>query len=286
MSTSFSEARNYLSSTLAADIGAGASAFSIPSGGSAWPSGQQILRITDGTKNELVLVGSRSGNNFTVLSGGRGYGGTNAEAWSSGDTVELVMTAEHLTELQEAVISLEQFQVNGWGMAPGIYTVPYRNDGFAGTFIDKDQLILVPILVYEEVAIDTLMIDIAGAGTLGGQGRLGLYRPTGGLDFELVVDGGTLPVDSTGLKPVSVDETLPPAMYAGAFVHNSATQVQVRSASIADAGFYHLFPQSALNSTRQLIQTGHTFGTLPLTLSPPYSYRTGLNMPLIGINVT
>jgi hypothetical protein len=71
-----------------------------------------------------------------------------------------------------------------------------------------------PILVETAITIDQLAIEVTAAGAANTTARLGIYRA--GLDWQptdLVVDAGTVAVDSTGVKTAAVDTTLLPGRY-------------------------------------------------------------------------
>ncbi len=285
MGTDFSRAKNFVESTLASAFSLFADSFVVASDAETFPVGRQIVRLTNGTVNELLLVRSRTGSSFDAT-GGRGYGGTSITSWSAGTTVELVMTADHLDELQDAVGALENLPLHSWGMTTGIYTVPFRTNSFSNTFLQKDRLYLIPILVSETVSVNTLLCKVSTGGSIGSSIRLWLYRPTGGMNFDLVVDAGTTDGDTTGDKAIGISETLSPALYAGAILHNSTTNIQFRSAAFTYAGYYHLFPQTQLDGAGHLPYKATTFGPLPASLAPPYTLLSSFHVPLVGIGVT
>lgn len=283
MATSFSAARNYVRSTLAAAFGVEDDALTVADDGSAFPAGRQIVRLNNGADNELVLVESRIGS--TLAAAQRGYGGTAARSWNPGDAVELVMTANHLDELQTAVNRLETLPLHSWGMTTGIYTVPFRTNSFSSTFLQQNKLYLVPILIAEEVDTSTILCKLTSAGSPGSLVRLGLWHPAGGMKFTLVADAGTAPADIVGDAVLPLTERLPPALYAGSILHNSPTDIQFRSASFSGAGYFHLFPQTAIDNLSHLINKNFAFGGLPGTMQPPYSILGGIHIPLVGIGV-
>lgn len=283
MSTAFSVARNYVKSTLASSVGGADDALTVADTGNAFPTGRQIVRLSDGANNELVLVDSRLGATLAVAQ--RGYGGTVAMSWSTGDSVELVMTANHLDELQTAVAALEKLPLHSWGMTTGIYTVPFRTNSFSSTFLQQNKLYLIPILITEEVDTNTILCKLTSAGSPGSFVRLGLWQPAGGMKFTLIADAGTAPADIIGDAVLPLTERLPPALYAGSILHNSPTDIQFRSASFGGAAYFHLFPQTAIDNVAHLVNRNFAFGTLPGQIQPPYSILGGVHLPLVGIGV-
>ncbi len=105
------EATNNASSTLTADINA--SALSIPIADPGEFSASGIATLTDSltapTKLELVIYTSKSGSNLIVSAVGRGAFGTTAQAWLSGEFVELRPLAQHHLTNANAIIAIETY---------------------------------------------------------------------------------------------------------------------------------------------------------------------------------
>lgn len=55
---------------------------------------------------------------------------------------------------------------------------------------------------------------ISVAGTAGGTGRLGIYKWNSGSNWDLVIDAGTVAVDTTGSKVITVSQSLTPGVYS------------------------------------------------------------------------
>lgn len=103
------EATNNASTTLTAGINA--SALSIPIADPGEFSASGIATLTDSltapTKMELVIYTSKSGSNLIVSVGGRGAFGTTAQAWLSGEFIELRPLAQHHLTNSNAIIAIE-----------------------------------------------------------------------------------------------------------------------------------------------------------------------------------
>ena len=94
------EVQDLSESTLAAGISDTSTSFTVATGeGSAFPTGQQIVLITDEVVYELIFISSRSGDTFTVGSSGRGQSVTSAATWSSGAFVRSVIAKRHYEDL-------------------------------------------------------------------------------------------------------------------------------------------------------------------------------------------
>lgn len=108
MATSFHKITNNATSTLAAGLNDSDLSFSVNSGdGSLFDAGVQWVTIgrTATYKGEILDITSRTGDTFTVAS--RGAQSTVAVSHEAGDLVECLLTAGHLSEMQDAINALE-----------------------------------------------------------------------------------------------------------------------------------------------------------------------------------
>jgi len=100
MTTAFHQVKNNAYSTLAAGISDAATSFTVPAGeGARFPSTTFWVTIDD----EIIAISSRTGDIFTVYTGGRGAQSTVAAAHAAGAAVKLHITAGEIAELQTAV---------------------------------------------------------------------------------------------------------------------------------------------------------------------------------------
>lgn len=113
--TTFSKLTNNAKTTLNGAILAGDTACVVASGSSLPSSGSYYLSIfeDDPDVNEIVLVTARSGTSITTMV--RGQQGTAASAWSDGANVQLLWTASHAEELQDAINDIETRIGSGTG---------------------------------------------------------------------------------------------------------------------------------------------------------------------------
>lgn len=85
-----------------------------------------------------------------------------------------------------------------------------------------------PILVVTPITIDQLMIEVTGAGAGGTTARLGIYvADTSWQPGALIVDAGTVAVDSLGVKAAGVGVTLQPGRYLTALNSDGAPTLRV-----------------------------------------------------------
>ena len=104
-------------------------------------------------------------------------------------------------------------------MAPGVMFL----GGAVGTYgITVDKINYFPIIVQSSITLDALVLNVATL-TVGGLLRMGIYnadrdwQPT-----SLVVGTGTIDASTTGIKTVSVTNTLSPGRYLMAMTANAS----------------------------------------------------------------
>ena len=284
MGTTFSKTRNYLESTLAVGISDTATSFAVASGGGQWPDGRQILRITDGTKNELILVTSRSGVTFTVATGGRGVGGTAAITWSSGAIVEMVMTADHLDELQGAVNQLE----NWMGYEPGgVYLPIYCRSSLTSINVAANTIYAIPYPIMGSPSVSGIVLGITQAGSAGSLFRVGLYQYSGSGETWNLLGESEGPCDAvadlTALFPSALETR--PGLYLLVFVQNSPAAVNIRAQANTNSTVFGWMPRSSLLGIRTHWTTPHTYNPLPSTLTLSSMASTGATMPIFALSI-
>jgi hypothetical protein len=99
----------------------------------------------------------------------------------------------------------------------------------ATTTVAQDTIRYTPILIPTTVTLDQLAIEVSTAsGTGGSTARMGLYNAdTDWQPTTLVVDGGTVATDSTGVKTASISQQLSPGRYLLAI--NASVNVACRA---------------------------------------------------------
>lgn len=130
MATSFHKVTNNAASLLATAIDDNDTSIVITTGdGAEFSSALQWLTVgrdasdPDGYAGEIVEISGRSSDTFTAAT--RGDQSTSATGHDAGELVECLITAEHLTELQDAVNALE----NGTAWGSGAYTITRDDSG-------------------------------------------------------------------------------------------------------------------------------------------------------------
>lgn len=212
---------NWASSTLAANITAGATTLTLKAGtGDLFPlvttlSGAFFFlvlehRTSTGTKREIVKVTNRSGTTCTVV---RGQDGTTAQAFSRGATVSLRITAAVLEALRDGGSIGVDLSVTGWLAVGGNATV-------SGDFLVNGSVSIEDSIYVAGVASVAGGATVGSLQTIGDATVAGDALVNGGLAVEdgIVVTGaasitgnttvgGTLSVDQIAVSGLAIVDT-------------------------------------------------------------------------------
>lgn len=93
--------------------------------------------------------------------------------------------------------------------------------------LTNNSMRVAPMVIDAAMVLDRLAVDITTAGETGSTLRPGIYADSGaGVPGSLVVDGGAVAADTTGVKEVTVSVTLAAGIYwVGAVVQAAVTTV-------------------------------------------------------------
>jgi hypothetical protein len=171
--------------------------------------------------------------------------------------------------------------MGGFQFAPG-YPSGRRNMGHCtqntGTTISvvANRHYAHPFIVGKQTTWDTIGVEVTTAGAGGSLARLGIYEAqSDGTPGALVLDAGTVLVDATGDREISITQELSAGFYFLTFV-SDGTPV-IRAAILGETGAGWLGSASVSSSSATIFRA-HTFGALP----DPYgaaSYTGGHNSP-------
>lgn len=126
------------------------------------------------------------------------------------------------------------------------YSIPGNQAATVATSaITANVVRYAPFLVKTPITLDQLSIEVTAAGAASTTARLGIYNAdTDWQPTSLVVDAGTVAVDSTGVKTASISQSLSPGRYLLAFNSDGAPTVR-----IVRGGAHLLGYDPALNTT-------------------------------------
>ncbi len=157
------------------------------------------------------------------------------------------------------------------------YCVGYTGSGVALT---ADKIYAVPFLVARPVSWDRIALRVQAAGAGGTKIRMGLYNDNGSLyPGSPYDDAGTVDVDTTGVKEITIAYSLPRGLYWLVFISDGTPSIYaIGTTSIIDIlGF------SNPSGGRVGYEKAATYGTLPDPF--PASATASYYAWLIGMRV-
>jgi hypothetical protein len=144
----------------------------------------------------------------------------------------------------------------------GRYYSTSENTGFGLALTAATRA--VPFFVPVATAFDRIGIQVTTDSTAGGLGRLAIYTMTDSNSDALVVDSGTFLIDTTGVKELTIVETLQPGWYVLAFTQDQSCSIRgaTLTANYGRTSLATTGPFSVLSSG-----TNYVSGGFPATLS-------------------
>ena len=126
------------------------------------------------------------------------------------------------------------------------------------------------------LTFDKISIEITGAGSIGGEGRLAVYEPDGsGEPGELVAEASDVFATGTvGVKELPISIRLHPGYYFIAIVHDSPAPISVLAYSAIGAPLFLGWPSSSIINCQLVLSAAMSYGALPLVFPGTRSYST------------
>ncbi len=151
--------------------------------------------------------------------------------------------------------------------------------GPTGTAMFANILAFVPFCCGKRTTFSEIGLQVTAAGT--GSVRLGIYKNGAGQPTDLVLDAGTVAVTSTGVKTITIAQTLDPGWYWLASVFQSggspAAIASITTVSHPSLGF----------ATTPGVQQGmfqvYAYAALPASATSPT--LTGAALPILFLGV-
>ena len=166
----------------------------------------------------------------------------------------------------------------GGGVFPGLISGRYYDTSFSVSVTQAssgtrtaDTIYGVPIYIPGTYTMNQIACQIATGGAGGTLLRLGIYSAAAtGLPATLLVDGGAIAADVTGLRTATLSLALAEAWYWLAFLSNGGPSTYGFTASQVD-----VFGQTSLSATAGLycVTASQTYGSLPGTF-PAVTYAS------------
>jgi len=111
----------------------------------------------------------------------------------------------------------------------------------------QNVLRIHPVIIGKRTTFDSIGVKVTVVGTAGSVMRLMIYNMVNGLPTTLVLDAGTIPLDSVGFQTIAINVTLEPGMY-GISENNNAASSPTCVVALA-AAVIPILGHTATNST-------------------------------------
>lgn len=143
----------------------------------------------------------------------------------------------------------------------GEYVVPVPADTTRIRSITADRLYGVLLWLARDITVDRIAIDVTIAGAGGTKARLGIYNVGTNLyPGSLLLDAGTVAVDATGVKSITINQSLTKGLYFTALVSDGIPTIAGLWARWSPLGVYSV----AFNGGQQVQWLkAQAYGALP-----------------------
>ncbi len=196
---------------------------------------------TDDTILEYLLVTNVSGTTWTVTREYEDATRFPKASRSSGVRIVHVVTAGLVGALTQAARGWPvldtgsptlNYAMPGW-LFTGTAAGPVGTSG--GSAIGAGRMMFVPWWTPRRIRLDRIGVRVQTAATAGSLARLGIYNAadTTLLPSSLVLDAGTVAIDSTGTKEITIDQYLDPGYYWATVVPNATVTFTSPAAAAA-----------------------------------------------------
>lgn len=122
----------------------------------------------------------------------------------------------------------------------GVYLFPFPVASTYSTALTANRLVTAPFIVGRDITIDRLAIEVTSAAAAGKIARLGIYKSNGAsgnlYPGDLVLDASTVAIDSTGVKAISINQSLTKGFYYLAISNDAAASLREAHLAWAPVG--------------------------------------------------
>lgn len=205
------------------------------------PANSEIVRVTGIATDTLTIT--------------RAQEGSSARAVAAADLIYASVTDRLLNEL---VPGIGRFfdGTDSYLCVPG---VQFTQATTGPVSANQDEY--APFFVQSPVTVDRLVCEVTTAGAAGATLRMGIYNADGDhRPTTLVVDGGTVATDTTGVKTATVNVTLNPGRYLT--VINSSVAPNLRTLL---GGSWFVQPTMSSFIFPTMISNARTYAAFPST---------------------
>ena len=164
------------------------------------------------------------------------------------------------------------------GYTCGVFNTHVVHTTAASAVLTDTSIWAVPMVIGRTLVIKAMavVVETLDAGNFA---RLGLYYDLNGLPGALLVDAGTVALDATGFVATSnfTNREIPPGLYWGAVVSDSAATAKIRPIAQADATpvIKHDGTNPFFMVTKTVVAAAPPTA-LPANFGTPDSYSSGL----------
>lgn len=202
------------------------------------------------------------------IAGAAGFNIPNGVAPTTPNTGDIWATAAGLFGYNGTSIVGLGTKAPSWngGYVAGRYYLGWMQGGPSAVAFSANIAYFIPFLVGELHTFDRIAIQVTTSGTAN-NARLAIYNVVGGQPTTLVVDGGAVtgvnPLQTTGIKSVTINQTLSPGAYALAMVVDGSVTVE-GTTGVQIGNIFISGVTDFVNADTQINAT-LTFGAFPAT---------------------
>ncbi len=168
------------------------------------------------------------------------------------------------------------------GSSNRYYSSPCNGSAISTAAIAANTLYAMPFIAEKEISINSIAMKVT---TLGGASniRFGIYSSLNLYPNSLIVDSGSIPGTTIGIKSTVVNLTLPQGIYWLVCVCSATAPVV---SGFTAAGLNSIM---GLDNTLAALGLGYgvafTFAALPASFPAGASIRTAIPFPLIAVHI-
>lgn len=168
------------------------------------------------------------------------------------------------------------------GSSNRYYSSPSNGSALSTAAIAANTLYAMPFIAEKEIAIDSIAMKVATSGA-GSNIRFGIYNSLNLYPNSLLIDSGSIPGTSIGVKSFACNLDLPQGVYWLVCVCSATAPIVTGFTGVA------LNSIMGLDNTLSGLGLGYsiafTYNAFPTSFPAGASIRTAIPLPLIAVHV-